>query len=199
MTGPGKSPSWNGARILARWSSGTAPRNTSVSLPRLIADRMVLTTTSPDPGSGSATGRISPQPGSRSQNAWATRSSRTTRPSCWRDSRMTCCVEVCGTSTGGLTAGPPGTVKTRTLSALVHLATEARETRVIEMRASVARPALTDLPRTGLQANASATWPSVRESAHAFLLRAPGHGEIRPVALPSLDSSSSGGFAVRRA
>src|SRR6185503_15206672 len=65
LTGPGKSPSWNGAR------GGTAPRNASVSVPRLTPDRSVRTMTSPRPGSGSATGRISPCPGALSQNASA--------------------------------------------------------------------------------------------------------------------------------
>ena len=71
MTGPGKSPSWNGARIAACWLGGTPPRNTSVSVPRLTPDRSVRTSTSPRPGSGSATGRISPRPGARSQYACA--------------------------------------------------------------------------------------------------------------------------------
>ena len=69
MTGPGKSPSWKGARIAAYWPGGTPPRNTNVSVPRLTPDRKVRTTTSPRPGSGSVTGRISPRPGARSQNA----------------------------------------------------------------------------------------------------------------------------------
>ena len=64
-------------------------------MPRLIPDRTVRTTTSPGPGAGSPTGRISPQPGSRSQNAWAT---------CWRASLMTVCVEVRGTSSDGFCA-----------------------------------------------------------------------------------------------
>ena len=71
MTGPGKFPSWNGARIAAYWPGGTPPRNTNVSVPRLTPDSKVRTTTSSRPGSGSVTGRISPQPGSRSQNARA--------------------------------------------------------------------------------------------------------------------------------
>ena len=74
MTGPGKSPSWNGARIVAYWLGGTPPRNTSVSVPRLMPDRSVRTITSPRPGSGSAAGRISPRPGARSQNACASSS-----------------------------------------------------------------------------------------------------------------------------
>ena len=47
------------------------PRNTNVSVPRLTPDRKVRTSTSSRPGSGSVTGRISPQPGARSQNACA--------------------------------------------------------------------------------------------------------------------------------
>ena len=69
MTGPGKSPSWKGARIVAYWLSGTRPPNTSVSVPRLTPVRSVRTSTSSGPGSGSATGRISPRPGSATQNA----------------------------------------------------------------------------------------------------------------------------------
>ena len=64
-------PSWNGARIAAYWPGGTPPRKTSVSVPRLTPDRSVRTTTSSRPGWGSATGRISPCPGARSQNACA--------------------------------------------------------------------------------------------------------------------------------
>src|SRR5688572_21929260 len=56
------------------WLGGTPPRNTSVSVPRLTPDRSVRTTTSARPGSGSATGRISPCPGARSQNACASSS-----------------------------------------------------------------------------------------------------------------------------
>ena len=52
MTGPGKSPSWNGARIAAYWPGGTPPRNTSVSVPRLTPDRSVRTSTSSAPGLG---------------------------------------------------------------------------------------------------------------------------------------------------
>src|SRR5215211_5051069 len=73
LTGPGKSPSWNGARIATYWLAGTPPRNTRVSVPRLIPERSVLTTTSSGPGCGSDTGRISPTPGSHSQNACAFR------------------------------------------------------------------------------------------------------------------------------
>src|SRR3954447_6589090 len=65
LTGPGKSPSWKGAR------GGTPPRKASVSVPRLTPDRNVRTTTSSRPGAGSDTGRISPHPGERSQNASA--------------------------------------------------------------------------------------------------------------------------------
>jgi class 3 adenylate cyclase len=61
-------------RIAACWLGGTPPRNTSVSVPRLTPDRSVRTTASPGPGSGSATGRISPRPGARSQNACASSS-----------------------------------------------------------------------------------------------------------------------------
>ena len=60
MTGAGKSPSWNGARMAAYWLGGTPPRNTSVSVPRLTPERTVRTVTSSVPGSGSVTGRISP-------------------------------------------------------------------------------------------------------------------------------------------
>src|SRR5215218_5923004 len=74
LTGPGNSPSWNGARIAAYWLGGTPPRNTSVSVPRLTPDRSVRTTTSPRSGSGSTTGRISPSPGARSQYACASSS-----------------------------------------------------------------------------------------------------------------------------
>src|SRR5919198_2695754 len=74
LTGPGKSPSWNGARIAAYWLGGTPPPNTNVSGPRLMPDRSVRTSTSLRAGSGSATGRISPTPGSRSQNACASSS-----------------------------------------------------------------------------------------------------------------------------
>src|SRR5580692_11362970 len=53
------------------WAGGTAPRNTNVSVPRLTPERNVRTITSSGPGSDSVTGRISPQPGARSQNAYA--------------------------------------------------------------------------------------------------------------------------------
>src|SRR5215468_10326993 len=73
LTGPGKSPSWNGARIAAYWLAGTPPRNTSVSVPRLMPEWTVCTRISSGPGSGSRTGRISPWPGRRSQKARASR------------------------------------------------------------------------------------------------------------------------------
>ena len=57
--------------MAAYWAAGTPPRNTSVSVPRLTPDRKVRTITSSRPGWGSVTGRISPQPGARSQKAWA--------------------------------------------------------------------------------------------------------------------------------
>ena len=57
--------------MAAYWAGGTPPRNTNVSVPRLTPDRKVRTITSSGPGSGSVTGRISPQPGARSQNACA--------------------------------------------------------------------------------------------------------------------------------
>ena len=57
--------------MLAYCAGGTPPRNTSASVPRLTPDRVVRTTTSSRPGSGRLTRRISPQPGSRSQNACA--------------------------------------------------------------------------------------------------------------------------------
>src|SRR5437588_6837666 len=53
------------------WAGGTPPRNAHVSVPRLTPDRKVRTITSSRPGSGSVTGRISPRPGARSQNACA--------------------------------------------------------------------------------------------------------------------------------
>ena len=71
MTGPGKSPSWNGARIAAYWLAGTPPRNTSVSVPRLMPECSVRTRTSSGPGSGSDAAGSRPTPGSRSQNARA--------------------------------------------------------------------------------------------------------------------------------
>ena len=69
FTGPGNSPSWNGARIAAYWLSGTPPRNTSVSVPRLTPERTVRTSTSSAPTAGNGDGRISPRPGSLTQKA----------------------------------------------------------------------------------------------------------------------------------
>src|SRR5215217_2256380 len=59
--------------MVAYWLSGTPPRNTSVSVPRLTPVHRVRTSTSSGPGSGTLTGRISPTPGSLSQNASASR------------------------------------------------------------------------------------------------------------------------------
>ena len=53
------------------WLGGTPPAKTSVSVPRLTPERRVRTSTSPAAGAGTATGRISPRPGSASQNARA--------------------------------------------------------------------------------------------------------------------------------
>ena len=75
-----------GARIAACWSAGTPPRNTSVSVPRLTPERTVRTSTSPGPGSGTSTGRISPTPGSLSQNALAC--TAITSPSSCRQGRV---------------------------------------------------------------------------------------------------------------
>ena len=76
---PGKSPSWNGARILECWSGGTPRRNTSVSVPRLTPDRTVRTTTSAGPGSGRSNGQLSPRSSARSRNACAIRRSTFSR------------------------------------------------------------------------------------------------------------------------
>ena len=57
-----------------------AARNTNVSVPRLTPDRRVRTITSPRCGSGSVTGRISPEPGARSQNACASTCTDLTLP-----------------------------------------------------------------------------------------------------------------------
>src|SRR3954453_990918 len=65
--------------MAAYWPGGTPPRKTSVSLPRLMPDRSVRTSTSSGPRSGSVTGRISPEPGLRSQNAFAPPRSTVTR------------------------------------------------------------------------------------------------------------------------
>src|SRR5436305_15307209 len=77
--------------MAAYWLCGTPPRNTSVSVPRLTPDRMVRTTTSSRPGAGSATGRIAPQPGARSQNACALACTGFTTSRChdYRRSRAT--------------------------------------------------------------------------------------------------------------
>src|SRR5947209_12126037 len=53
------------------WDRGTPPRYTNVSVPRLTPEQTVRTITSSGPGSGSVTGRISPEPGARSQYASA--------------------------------------------------------------------------------------------------------------------------------
>src|SRR5215213_9746314 len=45
--------------MVAYWLSGTPPRNTSVSVPRLTPVRRVRTSTSSGPGSGTQRGRIS--------------------------------------------------------------------------------------------------------------------------------------------
>ena len=57
--------------MAAAWLGGTAPRKTSVSVPRLTPVTRVRTRTSPSARSGSSTSRISPQPGVRSQKARA--------------------------------------------------------------------------------------------------------------------------------
>ena len=44
----------------ADWLSGTPPRKTRLSVPRLTADHSVRTSTSSGPGRGTTTGRISP-------------------------------------------------------------------------------------------------------------------------------------------
>ena len=51
------------------WLSGTAPRKTRLSVPRLIALAAARTTTSPGPASGSGAVRISPLPGAAIQKA----------------------------------------------------------------------------------------------------------------------------------
>src|SRR3954463_591015 len=53
------------------WLAGTPPVKTSVSVPRLMPVYRVRTSTSPSSGSRRVTGRISPAPGSRTQNALA--------------------------------------------------------------------------------------------------------------------------------
>src|SRR5262249_10339603 len=59
--------------IAACWLAGTPPVKTSVSVPRLMPEYRVRTSTSPGPGSGRVAGRISPAPGSRSQKALVSR------------------------------------------------------------------------------------------------------------------------------
>src|SRR3954447_25202143 len=95
LTGPGKSPSWKGAR------GGTPPRKASVSVPRLTPDRNVRTTTSSRPGSGTVTGRISPRPGARSQNARASISTGLTLPDAAGDGSVAKIPLEAGKSPGG--------------------------------------------------------------------------------------------------
>src|SRR5438128_280584 len=71
FTGPGKSPSWKGQRIAVRWLSGTRPRKTRLSVPRLTPLFSARTRTSSDLGGESDVSRISPRPGSTVQNARA--------------------------------------------------------------------------------------------------------------------------------
>ena len=76
-------------------AGGTPPRNTSVSVPRLTPEHNVRTSTSSCPGSDSATGRISPQPGARSQNACAS-ASATSRAAFGELDMLTCYFEGVG-------------------------------------------------------------------------------------------------------
>ena len=55
--------SWYGARIAVYWLSGTPPRKTRLSVPRLTPEHSARTTTSSSAGSGRETSRISPWPG----------------------------------------------------------------------------------------------------------------------------------------
>src|SRR4051812_7635004 len=55
----------------SRWSGGTSPRKTSVSVPRLIPLCRARTRTSPGPGPRSGTSRISPAPGRATTKARA--------------------------------------------------------------------------------------------------------------------------------
>jgi len=71
LTGAGKSPCWNGARIADHWLAGTRPVKTSVSVPRLTPLCSVRTSTSPRDGAGTRSVRSSPRPGEASQNASA--------------------------------------------------------------------------------------------------------------------------------
>src|SRR3712207_2907483 len=57
--------------MAVNWLSGTPPRKTRASVPRLTPDHSVRTSTSSGPGRGRGTGRISPSPGARSQKAYA--------------------------------------------------------------------------------------------------------------------------------
>src|SRR5688572_21482046 len=59
--------------MMARWLSGTPPRKTRVSVPRLMPLWSVLTRTSSTSGDRKVTDRISPVPGERSQYARAVR------------------------------------------------------------------------------------------------------------------------------
>ncbi len=69
MTGPGKSPSWNGARITSYWLGGTPPRKTSDSVPRLTPETQGAHEHLARARVRQVTWRISPDPGSLSQKA----------------------------------------------------------------------------------------------------------------------------------
>src|SRR5262249_1597820 len=71
LTGPGKSPSWKGARMVAYNVGGTDPENTNVSVPRLTPEYKLRTRTSSGPGGARVTGRSSPWPGRPTQKARA--------------------------------------------------------------------------------------------------------------------------------
>lgn len=71
MTGPGRSPTWNGARIRSRTPSGTSPPWISDSVPRLTPERTARTSASPAAGDLSCSRRSSPRPGSTVQYAVA--------------------------------------------------------------------------------------------------------------------------------
>ena len=73
FTGPGKSPSWNGARIRSRSLGGTCPRKTDASVPRLTPVHRVRTSTSPSPAPAIDSRRRPPTPGSSTQKATASR------------------------------------------------------------------------------------------------------------------------------
>ncbi len=66
----------------SRWSSGTPPRSTSRSVPRLTAENRVRTSTSPGPGSGSRSDRSSATPGPVTQSARAVAVTVCSRPGC---------------------------------------------------------------------------------------------------------------------